>query len=209
MLTGSAQPAAMAAWRDTKILCPDGPGRMLFHRSARYSGTESNTHTHTQMEMKPQRPSQSYSFNSSLESGVCSLVCIARISRIRISMLLFVVSSSSSSSSALHVFVTRFCILRLVSVALKFMQHHGSASPSTSLCLTSPSLPISFSPSVSLLLCPSTFCSNQNVLRVCLLPCQGSIEILTKLANRQSVATLTETFSLVPLRLQPNLRVFN
>lgn len=54
--------------RDTKILCPDGPGRMLFHRSARYSETESNTHTHTQIEMKPQSETE-----SELESRVWSM----------------------------------------------------------------------------------------------------------------------------------------
>lgn len=54
--------------RDTKILCPNGPGRMLFHRSARYSETESNTHTH--IEMKPQSENES---ELELESRVWSM----------------------------------------------------------------------------------------------------------------------------------------
>lgn len=208
--------------RDTKILCPDGPGRMLFHRSARYSETESNTdtHTHTHGDEAAVRDrvraraadndssSYSLSFSSSLESGVCSLVCIARISRIRISMLLFVVSSSPSSSSSLHVFVTRFCILRLVSVALKFMQHHGNASPSTSLYLASPCLLISLSLSHSYSAPPRFVLIKMCYVFVCS-PAKGQSKILTKMANRQSDTTLTETFSLILLLALPNLRLFN
>lgn len=154
MLTGSAQPAATAAvWEIQRYFGRTDPAACSF-TAAPDTVRQRATNTHTDGDEAAVRDrvrawAAASARVSRFESEVCSLVCIARISRIRISMLLFVVSSSSLSA-ALHVFVTRFCILRLVSVALKFMQHHGSATPSTSLCLTSPTLSLSLSLSLPL-----------------------------------------------------------
>jgi len=57
----------------------------------------------------------------------------------------------------LDVSVTRFCILRLVSVALKFMQHHGCCCCCCCLCCCCYSY-VAFA--------AASFCSNQTVLRV-------------------------------------------